>query len=194
MYSWKASARTECISFRLENKNERFCFQVDFDSAFECYMCYHTMFRFGILQPQWRNIFKYMTMYAYQIMNDSYFSVEMFDSLDFQAALIDRSKVEEVLPNSPPDTQLLEAAQSVSLLEIQEKENDNKKLEIEEADIDLSQLFQPSQPLPSKKQFNAHEHCSCESAEIVLPNRAETTLDLEDENIFTPLSFKEFGY
>jgi len=115
----------------------------------------------------------------------------MLDSLDFQAAWADRSKVKEVLPNTPPATQYMEANPSVSFLEIK---NETEKLECEEVEADLSQLFQPSQPLPSKKRFNIQENGSYAPSENALPKGNEAILDLEDENIFTPLSFKEFGY
>lgn len=157
----KVSPKTECISFRYVRGKERFCFQVDFESAFSAYMAHHMMFKCGLLHPQWSDIFKYGRAQALGLYCDS---IEMHDGLNFDHGT----------PKGPldlctePEKPILPAVLKPSSL-------DSCK---EPGRHILSAMFEPSQPL-------------CSSRYPVSP---ALDFDINDDNLFTPLSFQEFGY
>ncbi len=180
---FKASPKTECISFRYLEKKEKFCFQVDLHSSFECYMCFTMMWRSGILHPQWKDVYK-MESFATLKFPENITAVQEETESKSEMNMID-SQITHI---EIPDCKLLGNSIPEQVVEHVEGIYMNNE--------DVFQIFLPSQPIYSGKiSFQStRPHRSVDTSDSHDSSFHVPNIDIEDENLFTPLSFQEFGY
>lgn len=111
--------------------------------------------------------------------------------------LLVSAPVQETYPIAYPPTPEATLAVHENFLSLQvpipEDNEDESDTETQLPEDNFSFLFAPSQPLASSK----FSELGFQSGAPEVPNLLSSTgpsFDIEDENVFMPLSFQEFGY
>lgn len=114
-------------------------------------------------------------------------------NLKVQSAVATAEVQGSLPPCCPPTPQTALAVHEDFLLtEIFTKSSDNDDQKTQLLDEDFSLMFAPSQPLASSKFIDIGSALNPEVPHIA--STASLSFEIEDGNIFMPLSFQEFGY